>query len=194
MAARLCGDNPPLRTIGDDLESFVLLFLWIAGRYAPNSMSPYERTGFLKIFDQSDNNGKINLYRGAGDTAVGLYLAAIPFERLLVEVMNSFRWRYKPVARRPDVLEDPELKKKQELLESHKWLMDTISRALDDEEWKVIKDHSDTEQKLLVPAGKEADRKRKSQCPEYASLFANKRMKRGERGPRPVQDESEGEE
>src|SRR6266508_1365219 len=34
MAARLCVEKPPPRTLGDDLESFALVLLWLIGRYA----------------------------------------------------------------------------------------------------------------------------------------------------------------
>lgn len=135
MAARLCGEDVQVPTLGDELESFVLLLLWIAAKYAPSDMLLYDRAGFLKHFDH-DEFGKTNLYSGAEHTVTRLRLVSGSFEGLLIDILNVYRWRYKFLAQRnqqADALE--ELKKKQELLESHKWLMATISNALDNEDW-----------------------------------------------------------
>ncbi|KAE9392052.1 hypothetical protein BT96DRAFT_1000753 [Gymnopus androsaceus JB14] len=39
MAARLFNDQPTARTVGDDLESFMLFFLWLAALYALNDIN-----------------------------------------------------------------------------------------------------------------------------------------------------------
>jgi hypothetical protein len=52
MAAMLCVERPPPRTLGDDLESFALVLLWLVGRYSANNFPPVERAMFLQ---RSDN-------------------------------------------------------------------------------------------------------------------------------------------
>lgn len=138
MAARLCEENPTARTVGDDLESFILLMLWIAGRYAPNNMSPHDRATFLQHFEHQHAAGKIDLFTSRNIVA-RLYLASVPLEDLLVDLLDSYQWRYTVLSRRKltQMGAIEELKKKQEALESHSLLISIIQKALEDEEWQM---------------------------------------------------------
>lgn len=59
MSARmLLRSGPSLtRNVGDDLESFVLVLLWVAICHAPNDMAPEERWDVMSMFDTA--TGKI---------------------------------------------------------------------------------------------------------------------------------------
>ncbi|KAF8878816.1 hypothetical protein CPB85DRAFT_458849 [Mucidula mucida] len=50
-AARLCRASPPPHSMGDDVESFVLLLLWMAARFAPTKMTPADRGSVLAMFE-----------------------------------------------------------------------------------------------------------------------------------------------
>jgi hypothetical protein len=53
-AARLLKEYPEIRTFADDLESFMLVYLWCAARYAPNNMTPLLRGQALQRFDSQN--------------------------------------------------------------------------------------------------------------------------------------------
>ncbi|KAJ7885082.1 hypothetical protein B0H14DRAFT_2699614 [Mycena olivaceomarginata] len=59
MATRLFQDPPPVRTIGDDIESFVLVLLWLAVRYTPNDMLPKARESSFCGTQASHHDGSI---------------------------------------------------------------------------------------------------------------------------------------
>ena len=152
MAARLCGENVPTttaRTIGDDLESFVLLFFWIAIKYAHNTLTPRDRATLLEPFNSKHRAGKVALLRNGESTVSDLRLVSGHLEELLGRILiDGYQFRYAGLLRGRTAVEMESLKRKQDLLESHEWLMDTIRSALENEAWKLCKDPSDIDQKV----------------------------------------------
>jgi hypothetical protein len=182
MSARLCDETPPPRTLGDDLESFALVLLWLAGRYAANEMSPFKRAEFLHQFDSLYGQAKANMFSGGSTIAARLKLLSKDLKYLLEDLLNGYRYRYTELEEReqkkPGKLEAH--KHHQARLESHEWLMNLLSDALKDEAWKAVRDPSRTEQEVAPLFQREGGRKRKSACSEYELTNANKRLRLGE--------------
>jgi hypothetical protein len=132
MAARLCVEKPPPRTLGDDLESFALVLLWLVGRYAANEMSPVERAMFLQRFDSLYGDPKADMFRSGRALVPTLKLPSKDLRYLLEDLLDGYRFRYTELGEReqqkPGKLEAH--KHHQARLESHKWLMDLLSDAL----------------------------------------------------------------
>jgi hypothetical protein len=172
MAARLLFKKPPPRTLGDDLESFVHVLLWLVGRYAPNEMSDDERAKFLRTFDDLNEQSKVNML-----TSGGFFMSRLKLEPknlnlryLLGDLLDGYRYRYAELG--PREQRDPAKLKEhtdlQQRLESHKWFMDILSDALKAEEWKALRDPA-KEQEVATLFQREGGKKRKSQCKEYQS-------------------------
>ena len=182
MSARLCVETPPTRTLGDDLESFALLLLWLAGRYAANDMSPLERAEFLQQFDSLYGRAKAHMF-GVGPTIAGeLKLCSEDLTTLLEDLLEGYQCRYtnlrKREQKRPDKLAAQ--KDDQARLENHEWLMGLLSKALKDEEWKASSDPSRKEQEVAPLNQREGGTKRKSACEEYELTNAGKRLRLAE--------------
>ena len=182
MSARLCVETPPTRTLGDDLESFALLLLWLAGRYAANDMSPLERAEFLQQFDSLYGRAKANMFGFGSTTAATLKLPSKGLKFLLEDLLEGYRYRYAELREReqkiPEKLEAH--KRHQARLENHEWLMGLLSEALKDEEWKASSDPSRKEQKVEPLFQREGGTKRKSACEEYELTNASKRLRLAE--------------
>ncbi|KAF9021834.1 hypothetical protein BDZ89DRAFT_1071147 [Hymenopellis radicata] len=181
-AARLCGPSPPPRTIGDDVESFVLLLLWMAARYAPNNMTSSERGNFLARFDRPNGLDKMDMIRLGADTVANLKLLSSELRKVLAHVMSKCLWRYKELSPldEDDAEAAEELQRQKALVEGHDWLIDILSTALQNDAWKAGKDRSRPEQEVEIEIV-EVERKRKSECSEYEQVLANKRPFGGER-------------
>ncbi|KAK0449076.1 uncharacterized protein EV420DRAFT_1275459 [Desarmillaria tabescens] len=193
MSARLCVQTPPLRTLGDDLESFALLLFWIAARYAPNRLSAYERALFLDRFDHNDDTRRVDIFLSGKTSAAKLLLVSEYFEELLAILSDGYAWRYRVLTRleRKNQGALEELKEKQDLLETHQWFMDVLSNTLKKDTWKAIKDRSAKEQEVARLVVKEGEKKRKSGCSEYELTYASKRRRHGEHGPDTEEDSDE---
>ncbi|KAF9021842.1 hypothetical protein BDZ89DRAFT_1163546 [Hymenopellis radicata] len=154
MAARLCSPSPPPRTVGDDVESFVLLLLWMAARYAPNNMTPSDRGAFLARFDRPSGLDKMDIIRGGTDTVVDLKLLSSGLGEVLEDILNVYCSRYKGLTSRekkkPEVVE--ELERRQALLERHDWLVDILRMTLQNEAWANDTDGSRKEQTVERPS------------------------------------------
>jgi hypothetical protein len=165
MAARLLFEDPPPRILGDDLESFVYVLLWLVGRYAPNKLSDHERALFLRRFD---GLYKADMLRIGGSFVTKLKIESKNLRYLLADLLDGYRYRYTELGQReqrePGNLE--EHKRLQAQLESHKWLMDTLSDALKAEEWKALRDPA-KEQGVAPLFQRAGGRRRKSVCSEY---------------------------
>ena len=189
MSARLCVETPPTRTLGDDLESFALLLLWLSGKYAENTMSPPERARFLRRFDSLDGDGKADMF-GLGSTmAVRLRLSSKNLRYLLAGLLEGYRYRYTELLEQgnemPHELAAHEgalaerIEQRQARLENHEWLMGLLSEALKDEEWKASSDPS-RKQEVTPLNQREGVTKRKSACSEYELANASKRLRLAE--------------
>ena len=182
MSARLCVETPPTRTLGDDLESFALLLLWLAGRYAENTMSPLERAEFLQQFDSLYGRAKAHMF-GVGPTIAGeLKLSSKNLRYLLEDLLEGYRYRYTELREREQKIPEKLAAHKhhQARLENHEWLMGLLSKALKDEEWKASSDPSRKEQKVEPRNQREGGTKRKSACEEYELTNAGKRLRLAE--------------
>lgn len=184
MAARLCVETPPSRTLGDDLESFALVLLWLVGRYATNEMSPVERAMFLQRFDNLYGDPKADMFRSGRALVPTLKLPSQNLRYLLEDLLDGYRFRYTELGEReqqkPGQLEAH--KHHQARLENHQWLMDLLNNALKAEEWKRLKDPARRDQEVARLLQREGGRKRKSACSEYELTNANKRSRLGEHG------------
>ncbi|KAJ7788769.1 hypothetical protein B0H14DRAFT_3575860 [Mycena olivaceomarginata] len=103
MSARLCADSPPARTLGDDVESFVLVLLWLATAYAPSTMTPESRAFTLKIFDDPGAVSKTNMLMGGEGPVRRLLLESPHLEDVLSELLEGFKYRYLPPRRNATV-------------------------------------------------------------------------------------------
>jgi hypothetical protein len=154
--------------LGDDLESFVHVLLWLACKYAPNKLEDYDRAEFLQTFDDLNEQSKANMLRIGGSFVNGLKIESKNLRYLLADLLDGYRYRYIELGpreqREPGNLE--EHKRLQAQLESHKWLMDTLNNALKAEEWKALRDPA-KEQGVAPLFQRARGRRRKSVCSEY---------------------------
>jgi hypothetical protein len=183
MAARLLFKKPPPRTLGDDLESFVHVLLWLVGRYAPNEMSDDERAKFLRRFDDLYGESKADMLKIGRSFVSGLKVQSKNLRFLLRDLLDGFRYRYTEVEE-PDEEEPAKLKEHEDLqqrLESHKWFMDILSDALKAEEWKALRDPA-KDQEVATLFQREGGKKRKSNCEEYLKEVAQKKTRVGPSG------------
>ena len=181
MSARLCYETPPKRTLGDDLESFALLLLWLAGGYAANDMSPLERRQFLRRFDSWDGDAKAGMFGSGSTIANRLKLSSNGLTYLLEDLLDGYRYRYTKLTEReqkiPGKLAAHE--HHQARLENHEWLMGLLSEALKNGEWKK-KDDPSKVQEVARLFQREGGTKRKSACEEYELTNAGKRLRLAE--------------
>jgi len=90
MAARLCVETLPSRTLGDDLESFALVLLWLVGRYATNEMSPVGHAMFLQRFDNLYGDPKANMFRSGWALMPTLKLPSQNLRYLLEDLLDGY--------------------------------------------------------------------------------------------------------
>ncbi|PBK62673.1 hypothetical protein ARMSODRAFT_1008164 [Armillaria solidipes] len=183
MSARLCRESPPPRTLGDDLESFALVLLWLAGRYAKNELSPITRCEFLLPFERKDGTHKAKMLRDNA-LAATLHLDSHNLEGLLADLLDGYRWRYFELLHRDQEQSNKseELTCQRKQLETHDWLMTLLRDGLKDEAWKAVRDPSRKEQKVSAMVQRDGRKKRKSDCSEYERTYASKRLRGGEHG------------
>jgi hypothetical protein len=179
MAARLCIETPPSRTLGDDLESFALVLLWLVGRYATNEMSPVERAMFLQRFDNLYGDPKADMFRSGRALVPTLKLPSQNLRYLLEDQLDGYRFQYTELGEReqqkPGQLEVH--KDHQAQLENPQWLMDLLSNALKAKGWKRLRDPARRDQEVAPLFQREGGRKRKSACSEYELTNANKKLR-----------------
>ncbi|KAK0436369.1 hypothetical protein EV421DRAFT_2038713 [Armillaria borealis] len=183
MSARLCRESPPPRSLGDDLESFALVLLWLAGRYAKNELSPITRCEFLLPFEHKDGTHKAKMLRDNA-LAATLHLDSRNLEGLLADLLDGYRWRYFELLHRDreQSNKSEELTRQRKQLETHDWLMTLLRNGLKDEAWKAVRDPSRKEQKVAAMVQRDGRKKRKSDCSEYERTYASKRLRGGEHG------------
>jgi hypothetical protein len=151
LSLRLLQYPNTLHQVSDDFESFIHVLLWIAGGYAPNTMSPAQRSGFLAWFDYDaflPAERKTNFIFLLGEAArgpSGPQLATKPFESLLVKLMINLRHKYDDllVEKINEGLINVKLEEVdtvRALLKTHAWMQAQLNTALGDAKWKGIRD------------------------------------------------------
>ncbi|KAJ7110061.1 hypothetical protein C8R44DRAFT_986054 [Mycena epipterygia] len=174
MSVRLCVPSPPARTLGDELESFLLVLLWVAAAYVPSNMSPVERSAALKVFDDPDQLPKRRMFTCGEESAKQFFLTSLDFELLLSTLLNKFRYRYLIRSRRANADEDEKWKGELAALETHECVGGAIRTALQKVEWKTLKDPAEAQ---TVAVTEDRSKRKKSQLTEYGDSV----YKRGRR-------------
>ncbi|KAJ7508413.1 hypothetical protein B0H11DRAFT_2184889 [Mycena galericulata] len=180
MSARLCADSPPARTLGDDIESFVLVLMWLATAYGPSTMTPSERAFTLQIFDDPGAVSKTNMLMAGEGPVRRLLLESSHLEDVLCELLEGLKNRYLPPRRNATPEMKTDLAQKVAILEDHSWVIQVLENALENKDWAATMDPG-SPQKVAVL--KPAQKKRKSDLSEYQQVFEKKRKQEGERGP-----------
>ncbi|KAJ7199145.1 hypothetical protein GGX14DRAFT_662163 [Mycena pura] len=163
MSARLSSaTEPQVRELADDLESFLLVMLWLAVLYAPGTMTAKARADELQAFDNPNPQPK-RLLISNGRSTVGYYnLASVHFEHLLGMLLDGFKDRCQ-MRLRMDRSAPPSTVH----LESHAWIMERLREALEDETWRALKDAGKL-QPIQEP--EVVGLKRKSEMAEYEGV------------------------
>ncbi|KAJ7745752.1 hypothetical protein B0H16DRAFT_1558096 [Mycena metata] len=170
MSARLTATaEPQARELADDLESFLLVLLWVAISYAPGTMTAQARTDELQVFDDTNQTAKRRLINK--DLAAHFKLNSPHFEYLLGTLLAGFQARYHVPLRL-----DPGLPISKVHLESHDWMLKTIQQCLNAEEWRALKDAAEAQP---VKKPEVATLKRKSEIPEYGEVLEARREQAG---------------
>ncbi|KAE9385819.1 hypothetical protein BT96DRAFT_840232, partial [Gymnopus androsaceus JB14] len=177
MAARLFSDQPIARTVGDDLESFMLVFLWLAALYAPNKMSEKDRGEVLQVYDSPNRRNRANFLLVGHATPRQFELKSTYLSNVLMELMHVYSARY---AVPFNDTEASGISEKMKQLETHLWMIETMQKALKNDEWNATKDHA-LRQEFVLPVVKENVKKRKSACTEYDYVFCARKRQRGEK-------------
>lgn len=169
MSARLCSNSPPIRNLGDEIESFLLLYLWASGRYAPNNMSAHERYIFLSYFD--DHVKKMSMLRSGEEKVLEFRIISDPLEETLMALMETFRPRYRlltpPTPNGKSVLEEQRAQ-----LDTYDWIKKILMDALEEKDWPV--DDRAVDHPIDMPV-RISGKKRKSDCTEYDLTHTNRK-------------------
>ncbi|KAJ7057793.1 hypothetical protein C8F01DRAFT_1028070 [Mycena amicta] len=136
MSARLSATTEQqARELADDLESFLLVLLWVAISYAPGTMDAKVRFGQLGLFDDPTAAGK-RLLMSSGDVSVEFWKLSSPhFDQLLRDLINGFTNRYRTRGRL-----NPGPPLSTDHLKSHDWMLEMVRKALEDATWRALKD------------------------------------------------------
>ncbi|KAJ7460035.1 hypothetical protein B0H11DRAFT_2058567 [Mycena galericulata] len=163
MSARLSSAEPQARELADDLESFLLVLLWVAISYAPGTMTAKARADELQVFDDTNPAAK-RRFVSSGKSSVPYFNLSSPhFEHLLVKLLGGFEARYHV---RPRL--DPGPPVSPAHLESHDWMMAMLQQALEDETWRALQDAGEAQP---VNRPDVTGLKRKSEIPEYGEVL-----------------------
>ncbi|KAJ6458622.1 hypothetical protein C8R47DRAFT_1244930 [Mycena vitilis] len=180
-SASLCSLDSPVRSLGDEVESFVLVLLWLATTFAPATMTAQSRTNALRVFDDYRGFGKLNMILAGQHIAAKIGLHSVDFECLLARVLEGFSYRYRSLPRLAPAAQRVELDKKRVLTESHDWLMQTLQAGLENKDWAVFADPGaaqEVKESLFQKA-----KRRKSKLTEYeAGLPAGKKWRKEGQG------------
>ncbi|KAJ7802229.1 hypothetical protein B0H14DRAFT_2893200 [Mycena olivaceomarginata] len=160
MSARLSSATEPQeRELADDLESFLLVLLWVAISYAPGTMTANERANELQVFDDANPVAKRQLI-SCGKSVVPYFNLTSPhFEQLLGKLLDGFEARYRM---RPRLNPGPPISTVH--LKSHGWMLEMLRQALQDNTWQALKDAGEAQP---VKRPEVMGLKRKSDIPEY---------------------------
>ncbi|KAJ3979054.1 hypothetical protein F5890DRAFT_1644962 [Lentinula detonsa] len=156
MAARLLSKEPTAQTISNDLESFMLL--WFAACYAPNKMSPAYRGKMLYAYDTLNRLIKGNFMLVRPATPCRFQLHSTSLTKILVKLMQQYSAHYAMPYNNDEALES-DIIKKQAMLETHGWMIDTMQEALKDEDWNATTDCQRLGSSLLSQASQSRDKR-----------------------------------
>ncbi|KAJ7831884.1 hypothetical protein B0H13DRAFT_2679256 [Mycena leptocephala] len=162
MSARLSASSATepqahARELADDLESFLLVLLWVAIAYAPGTMTASARAHELQVFDDANAAAKRRLLSSGRSSAAYFNLSSPHFECLLGTLLDGFARRYSVRLRL-----DPGPPVSTVHLESHGWMVGVMRRALEDETWRALKDAGEAQ-----PVERPEGMGRKSEISEY---------------------------
>ncbi|KAE9388523.1 hypothetical protein BT96DRAFT_836105, partial [Gymnopus androsaceus JB14] len=141
MAARLLSPDPVPRTLGDDLESFMLVYLWIAALYAPNNMNAVERGQVLEMFDSRNPVFRRSCMSSGHTTPYNYRLRSTFLRAILMKLMHAFSFRYSAPLEWMDNAE--EHYQNAQKVETHDFMIQALQEGLRNEEWKAIADHAE---------------------------------------------------
>ncbi|KAJ6553458.1 hypothetical protein DFH09DRAFT_1085583 [Mycena vulgaris] len=159
MSARLSSaTEPQARELADDLESFLLVLLWVAISYAPGTMTAKARTDELQVFDDPNSAAKRRLISSGKSSVAYFNLSSPHFEHLLGKLLDGFEARYRGRLRL-----DPGLPISTVHLESHGWMLGMLRQALENETWRGLKDAGEAQP---VKWPEVTGLKRKSEIPD----------------------------
>ncbi|CAA7260739.1 unnamed protein product [Cyclocybe aegerita] len=130
-----------IHRVGDDLESFLWVLVWVALRNAKNDMTIPQRALFLQAFDYSvDGEGGLarrNYIEKDYLAIKRIKLSNEFFSRILSTLWSKFGGRYGTVLfDMKDTDDHAAAEKWLAELESHEWMLGEVEKALKDEEWR----------------------------------------------------------
>ncbi|KAK6981372.1 hypothetical protein R3P38DRAFT_3463671 [Favolaschia claudopus] len=165
LAAHLFDVNPPPRSIADDIESFVLVLIWMALNYAPSDMPPESRGTFLAAFDSREAEARRLFWFGAYPVITTRYqLKSEPFRVFLADMAAKLGSKYSVSAQE---------------MNDHAWISQHMAIALANTQWMNAQDPGRQQPILRGVAGE----KRRLTISQYQML----NLKR----PRTVEPEGE---
>ncbi|KAJ7730339.1 hypothetical protein B0H16DRAFT_1329939, partial [Mycena metata] len=168
MSARLSSATEARpRELADDLESFLLVLLWVAISYAPGSLTAAARAEELQAFDDANSASKRNLITSGKSMAVHYLLTSPHLEQLLGELLEGFKVRYSPPLRL-----DPGPPASTTHLESHGWMLEKLQQSLKDDTWGALRDRGEAQPVKRPEVG---GLNRKSAIPEYEEVLQARR-------------------
>ncbi|KAJ7639150.1 hypothetical protein FB45DRAFT_739927 [Roridomyces roridus] len=169
--ARAYERTPQARELADDLESFLLVLLWVAISYAPSTMTAKARADELQVFDDANPAAKRRLISSGKSSVAYFNLSSPHFEQLLGQLLDGFEARYRVRLRL-----DPGPPISTVHLESHGWMLEILRQALEDETWRALKDAGEAQP---VKRPEVTGLKRKSEIPEYGEMLEARREQAG---------------
>lgn len=177
-----------IHSVADDLESFIHVIMWVAARFAPNTMSAEERKRFLAQFDDNNNASPGAAKRALFLTGISvvddLQLDTTPFRNVLEELALSVQYAidhdlaWLRTFKRSGVnLQEREVESRLGQLKTHDWVAKTLLAALEDANWKDIADGAVSHPVGVVkPTATVQERKRISEFSSYHAM-SSKRQK-----------------
>ncbi|KAJ7743267.1 hypothetical protein DFH07DRAFT_749966 [Mycena maculata] len=163
MSARLSSaTEPQARELADDLESFLLVLLWVAISYAPGTMTAKARADELQVFDDANPAAKRRLISSGKSSIAYFKLSSPHFEHLVGKLMDGFEARYRTRLRL-----DPGPPISTVRLESHGWMLEMLRKALEDETWRALEDAAEVQPVMRPEVMGLMGLKRTYEIPEY---------------------------
>lgn len=136
LSLALLRDSTRPHRADDDIESFLWVLLWVAIRHAPNSLTSEERRSLLMQFDVSSVDWRIKLALVSnGRHAIVGELGYQLTSQALADVLAELVGELSGAVARADA-------QAQAHWSTHDWMLGVLARALRDEKWKAVKDHS----------------------------------------------------
>ena len=160
MSIKLVSNPEHPHGIADDIESFIWLLLWIAAKYGPHSYGGSSLRDFLTHFDYNPQlslaGAKRDLALQGSGAVLELLLETPGLEKLLSLLMTSVNHLHLGPQRLSRLdFSQSQIDEVTGRLQTHKWMMETINKALEDQKWRETLDPS-RNHKLPIPEGSTA--------------------------------------